>query len=61
MVTGGYDGPYVTGSSSVLDSTEIFSDNVWKIAPAKLPIHLSSLKIATINNRVLSFGIIIHF
>ena len=50
MVTGGYDG------FSPLDSTEIFSDNIWKTLTAKLPAHISYWGVATINNRVLAFG-----
>ena len=50
MVTGGYDG------SRHLDSTEIFSDNVWRTVTAKLPAPMGSLTVATINNRVLAFG-----
>ena len=49
MVTGGYDG------SSHFDSTEIFSDNVWRTVAAKLP-HPMYMTVATINNRVLAFG-----
>ena len=50
MVTGGYDG------SSRLDSTEIFSDNVWRTIPAKLSAPMFGLGVVTINNRVLAFG-----
>lgn len=50
MVTGGSTG------TSVLDSTEIFSDKVWKTVNAKLPFPVDGLQLATINNRVLSFG-----
>ena len=51
MVTGGY-----TGSSS-LDGTEIFNDNVWRtVEAAKLPAPIYGLRVATLNNRVLSFG-----
>ena len=50
MVTGGHDG------SSILDSTEIFSDNVWRTVTAKLPFPMQSLTVATINNRVLVMG-----
>ena len=51
MVTGGL----VWGTKS-LDSTEIFSDNVWKTVIAKLPISIHNLSVATVNNRVLAFG-----
>ena len=50
MVTGG------VGESSFLDSTEIFSDNVWRTVAAKLPDKTYGLRVATINNRVLAFG-----
>ena len=49
MVTGGYAG-------SNLDSTEILSDNIWRTVDAKLPAPMSGFRVATINNRVLSFG-----
>ena len=51
MITGGND-----ESSVYLDSTEIFSDNVWRTVAAKLPSTLSATRVATINNRVLAFG-----
>ena len=44
----------VTGGYGDLDTTEIFSDNVWRTVAAKLQWYGQS--IATINNRVLSFG-----
>ena len=49
MVTGGYGGGF-------LDSTEIFSDNVWKTVTSKLPAPISNLRVATVFNRVLAFG-----
>ena len=49
MVTGGHNG-------YSLDSTEIFSDNVWKTVTAQLPAPMYGLRVATINNRVLAFG-----
>ena len=49
MVTGGFGGAF-------FDSTEIFSDNVWRTVAAKLPTSMSTLGVATINNRVLAFG-----
>ena len=56
MVTGGW-------SSGIRhDSTEIFSDNVWRTVAGKLPGGgVSALRIATINNQVLSFGKIHNF
>ena len=50
MVTGGYNYP------NYFDSTEIYNDNVWRTITAKLPTPLRGLRVATINNRVLSFG-----
>ncbi len=49
MVTGGFSGSY-------LDSTEIFSDSVWRTVAGKLPEPIYGLRAATINTRVLSFG-----
>ena len=50
MVTGG------VSRSGHLDTTEIFSDNVWRTVAAKLPAPMYNLRVATINNRVLLFG-----
>ena len=50
MVTGG------RSRSTLLDSTEIFSDSVWRTVAGKLPGAMRGLRVATINNRVLSFG-----
>ena len=50
MVTGGGD------LSGRIDSTEIFSDNVWRTVAAKLPRTIKNFRMATINNRVLVFG-----
>ena len=55
MVTGGRD------KYTSLDSTEIFSDNVWRTVAGKLPVAVWGLKVATINNRVLIFGIVYYF
>ncbi len=62
MVTGG-----LISGVDILDSTEILSSiqqssedtksNLWKTLSGKLPIPLVGLRVATINNRVLSFGI----
>ena len=49
MVTGGKD-------REELDSTEIFSDGVWKTVAGKLPVTLQDMRVTTINNRVLLFG-----
>ena len=54
MVTGGWGG-------AVLDSTEIFSDNVWRTVAGKLLVPMYTIKEATINNRVLIFGILFYF
>ena len=50
LVTGGKIG------SSLLDSTEIFSNNVWRTLTAKLPVPMDNMEVATINNRLLLFG-----
>ena len=49
MVTGGFNG-------DGLDSTEIFSDNRWRTVAGSLPSRMHSLRVETINNRVLVFG-----
>ena len=56
MVTGGWGGAF-------LDSTEIFnfSDNVWRTVAGKLLVPMYTIKEATINNRVLIFGILFYF
>ena len=46
----------VTGGHREIDSTEIFSDNIWRTVAAKLPVLMYGLSAATINNRVLAFG-----
>ena len=51
MVTGGWQ-----NGLDHLDSTEIFSDSVWRTVAGKLPEPMNDLSVATINNRVLSFG-----
>ena len=51
MVTGG-----ISSGQISLDSTEIFSDNIWKTVYAKLYSTLYDLRVATIDNRVLAFG-----
>ena len=52
LVTGGKKGDGL----SYLDSTEVFSDNVWRTLTAKLPVPMDRMKVAPINNRVLLFG-----
>ena len=56
LVTGGYTG--TTSRFIYLDSTEIFSDNVWRTVASKLPTGFGiwGLSVATINNRVLCYG-----
>ena len=51
MVTGGFG-----EITNQLDSTEIFSDNVWRTVAARLPRPMSEFRVATINNRLLAFG-----
>ena len=50
MVTGGYTG------TARLDSTEIFSDSVWRTVAGKLPDSMADLRVVTLNNMVLLFG-----
>ena len=57
MVTGGFDYTLY----NYIDSTEILSDNVWRTVTAKLPAPIGSLRVATINNRVLAFGNLLLF
>ena len=57
MVTGGMIAHGGTGQTfRQTDNTEVFSDNVWRTVVAKLPFATSGVRIASINNRVLSFG-----
>ena len=51
MVTGG-----LSYSNNNMDTTEIFSNNIWRIVAGKLPVPMQSLSIATISDRVLLFG-----
>ena len=53
MVTGGQD----PGPGTYIDFTEVYIENVWVTVAAKLPYLIEGLSVATINNRVLSFGI----
>ena len=53
MVTGGYN---QFTDPHYLDTTEIYSDDVWRIVAAKLPVGISSLRAVTIDQRVLLFG-----
>ena len=50
LVTGGGDG------TVLLDSTEIFSDNVWRTVAGTLPQPMYRARAASIDNRVLLFG-----
>ena len=58
MVTGGY-----TESGSTLDTTETFAsdEDSWTTTGAKLPRAMRGLRAATIDDRVLIFGIIILY
>ena len=49
MVTGGWSG-------SLLDSTEIYNDNVWRTVAGKLPVPMKSLGVVAIKDRILNFG-----
>ena len=53
MVTGGYN---QFTDPHYLDTTEIYSDDVWRIVAGKLPVGISSLRAVTIDQRVLLFG-----
>ena len=52
MVTGGY----LLSGPGHLDSTEILSDNIWRIVAGKLPEPTYGMKLANIDNRILMFG-----
>ena len=49
MVIGGYGG-------NALDSTEILSDNAWRIVTGKLPLGMYSMSAVNINNRIQTYG-----
>ena len=53
MVIGGTTGFHPSVS---LDSTEIYSDNVWRTVAGKLPVALYYSRALDISNRVLLFG-----
>ena len=53
MVMGGSTGMHPSVS---LDTTEIYSDNVWRTAAGKLPVALYYSRAIDISNRVLLFG-----
>lgn len=52
MVTGGYN------LLDDIDSTELFDSSVgaWRLIEGSLPMPMSSMKAATVDNRVLVFG-----
>ena len=52
MVTAGHSGT----SGLMRDSTEIFSDNVWRTITGKLPTKTNAIVAINIHNRVLLFG-----
>ena len=54
MVSGGYK---YDGTHYSFDSTEIFSNNVWRTVDGKLPRKMYSMVIATSNNKIQSYGI----
>ena len=56
MVTGGWYNGNGGLNTPDLDSTEVFSDNVWRTLSTKLPFPMGIMKVATVNNRVLFFG-----
>ena len=49
-MTGGHIG------SAILDSTEIYRNNAWTTAAAKLPAKMIDMRATTVNNSVLLFG-----
>ena len=53
MVIGGYQ--HIDGKHYYLDSTEILSDSAWRTV-GKLPLSMYSMSVATINNRIQTFG-----
>ena len=53
MVTGGRYPPIY---GSLLDSTEIYNDRVWRTVAGKLPVYMKSLRASALNDRVLFFG-----
>ena len=53
MVSGGYK---YNGTHYSFDSTEIFSNNVWRTVDGKLPRRMYSMVIATYNNKIQSYG-----
>ena len=55
MVVGGYH-----SGSAYLDSTEVYRDNEWKTVSGKLPRAISSMASASINEKIILFGIY-HF
>ena len=50
-MTGGHIG------SALLDSTEIYQNNAWTTAAAKLPAKMIDMRATTVNNKILVFGI----
>ena len=51
MVVGGDDG------STLLDTTEVYQDNEWRTVSGKLPRKLFGMGVATINDKIILFGI----
>lgn len=45
-----------TNGDQLRDSTEIFTDNVWKTITGKLPSPTNACRAININNRILLFG-----
>ena len=54
MVVGGTEG------FTRLDTTEVYQDNEWRTVSGKLPRAMYDMKAATINEKILLFGIY-HF
>ena len=49
-MTGGHIG------SALLDSTEIYQNNAWTTAAAKLPAKMIDMRATTVDNKILVFG-----
>ena len=50
MVVGGSGPP-------LLDTTEVYQDNEWRTVSGKLPRKLYGMAVATINDKIILFGI----
>ena len=55
MVAGGGE-----SESDLLDTTEVYQDNEWRIVSGKLPRAMHYMAVTTINDKIILFGIY-HF